>query len=38
MVMSRGSMSKQISKSVSSGNRKRKKRKRKTKNIQRKSC
>jgi len=38
MVMSRGSMSKQIAKSVSSGNKKRPKRKRRTKNIQRKSC
>jgi len=39
MVMSRGSMSKQIAKSVSSGNRKKRKtKKRKTKNIQRKSC
>jgi hypothetical protein len=38
MVMSRGSMSKQITKSVSSGNKKRKTRKRKTKNIQRKPC
>jgi hypothetical protein len=36
MVMLRGSMSKQISKSVSSGN-KRKKRKRKTRNNKRKS-
>jgi hypothetical protein len=38
MVMSRGSMSKQIKNSVSNGNKKRPKRKRKTKNIQRKPC